>query len=220
MYSVSNDVFDHIPGKRLVYWLGSDSVWNHETISAFFVSGGRNKTHNNERYVREWWEITPSNKWVPYMNGGKYRKWYGNLQDVVDWSEFAKKEYASHGGLVDETKVGSLGISWNGICGNLYGFRIKPIGVPYSSSSPTIIGNRGTEPWGVLAFLNTKVSHSILSALNPTLQLNVGEVLESPFEVPDDYERTVDVSKECVSVAKKDWDSFEISQGFMKHPLI
>ena len=218
-YSVSNDLFLSVPGKRIVYWLGSDSLWNHENISGRFISGGRNKTHNNEKYVREWWEIVPSEKWVLYMNGGSYRKWYGNLQEVVNWSEPAKREYASHGGLVDENNVNSFGISWNGVCGDLYGFRLKPIGIPFSSSSPTIVNLSSKEPWSVLAFLNTTVSHSILTALNPTLQLNVGEVLDTPLELPEDCGRVETLSESCVGLAKEEWDSFETSWDFVRHPF-
>ena len=51
------------------------------------------------RFVRNWYEViskkigfeansceeTYSHKWFPYSKGGEYRKWYGNLWDVVLW---------------------------------------------------------------------------------------------------------------------------------------
>ena len=219
-YEISSDLFMAVPGKRIVYWFGSASLWEYSKISDNFISGGRNKTHNNERYVREWWEIIPLDKWVFYMNGGNCRKWYGNLQEVVNWTETAKKEYASHGGLVDAKSVNSYGISWNGICGELYGFRLKPIGIPFSSSSPTIVNLSDKVPWSTLAFLNTKVCHTILSALNPTLQLNVGEVLDTPLELPEQCETIKTISRQCVEEAMNDWDSFETSWDFKCHPIV
>ena len=219
-YFADNDLFEAIPGTRIVYWLGNSNVWNHDTVSHSFISGGRNKTHNNEKYVREWWETAPSKKWVLYMNGGNYRKWYGNLQEVVDWTESAKSEYASHGGLVDKENVKAWGISWNGICGELYGFRLKPTGIPFSSSSPTIINKTDGIPYLMLGYLNSVVSHSILSALNPTLQLNVGEVLDSPIEFPEDGSTIESLSKECVCMSKEEWDSYETSFEFTRHPLL
>lgn len=220
IYFITNEKFLSIPGKRIVYWLNSDLLWNQKKISDSFISGGRNKTHNNEKYVREWWEVVLSSKWIFYINGGNYRKWYGNLQEVVDWTDSAKSEYASHGGLVDERNTKSYGISWNGICGDLYGFRLKPPRLPYSSSSPTIVSNQSSELYAVLGFLNTVVSHNILSALNPTLQLNVGEVLDSPMELPEDCEEIETLSKKCVEIAKKEWDCYETSNDFEKHPLV
>lgn len=217
---VSSERYLSTPKKRIVYWIGTDELWKHASISSIFVSGGRNKTHNNDKYVREWWEIIPSEKWIPYINGGNYRKWYGNMLEVVNWSENAKKEYASHGGLVDAENVASYGISWNGICGDLYGFRLKPQNIPYSSSSPTIVCQAEVPPYETLGFLNTKVSRSILSAMNPTLQLNVGEVLDTPMELPINKTEIVKLSKENVEIAITDWNSFEISQSFKRHPLV
>jgi Eco57I restriction endonuclease. len=219
-YEMKQEDFLSVPGQRIVYWLGSASLWNHEKISGSFISGGRNKTHNNEKYVREWWEIIRSSDWVLYMNGGNYRKWYGNLQQVVNWTDSAKREYASHGGLVDQKNVDSYGISWNGICGDLYGFRIKPLGIPFSSSSPTIVNQSNIPPLSVLGFLNSAVSHSILTALNPTLQLNVGEVLDTPLELPDDTGRIDELVKDNIAMAKNDWDSYETSWDFQIHPML
>lgn len=219
-YITSNNRFKNAPKRRYIYWIGTDDLWKHDLISTQFVSGGRNKTHNNEKYVREWWEVVPSNDWILYMNGGSYRKWYGNLTEVVKWTEQAKKEYASHGGLVSEKCVESYGISWNGICGDLYGFRIKPMGIPFSSSSPTIVNMSDKPPYVVLGLLNTKVGVAILSAMNPTLQLNVGEVLDSPLKIPSNCEEIIQCVKENVKYSKKDWDSFETSWDFKQHPLI
>ena len=220
LFTVSKDRFETVPGKRIVYWIGNNDLWKRIRIKDNFSSGGRNKTHNNDKYVRESWEISPSTRWVLYMNGGKYRKWYGNLTEVVDWSISAKKEYASHGGLVDDKGVQSFGVSWNGICGDLYGFRLKPIGVPYSSSSPTIVDYSTNEPKGILAFLNSKVSKELLSALNPTLQLNVGEVLEMPIEMPDDISKVEDLASCNIRLSKAEWNSYEISYNYRINPLI
>jgi hypothetical protein len=219
-YAVPMKRYKSMPKTRFIYWIGTDELWRHKCVSSQLISGGRNKTHNNDKYVREWWEIIPSSKWVFYMNGGNYRKWYGNLVEVVNWSSDAKKEYASHGGLVDEENVRSYGISWNGICGDLYGFRIKPQNIPFSSSSPTIVTRSDVPPYTVLSLLNSKVGKTILSALNPTLQLNVGEVLDSPLVMPDEPKRIEKIAEGNVIHAKNDWDSFETSWDFQRHPLI
>ena len=154
------------------------------------------------------------------MNGGNYRKWYGNLLEVVDWSDDAQQEYAKHGGLVDKNNVKAYGISWNGICGDLYGFRIKPKGIPFSSSSPTIVTRTDEPPCAVLGMLNSKVGHEILSALNPTLQLNVGEVLDSPLVLPENPDKILDLTHRNIELSANDWDSYETSWDFKRHPLV
>ena len=219
-YIVSEGRFKSTPKYRYIYWIGSDELWKHVSFSSEFASGGRNKTHNNEKYVREWWEPLSSAKWVLYMNGGNYRKWYGNLTEVVNWTDEAKKEYASHGGLVADKAVNSYGISWNGICGDLYGFRLKPIGIPFSSSSPTIVNYSNTPPYLALGLLNTKVGAAVLSALNPTLQLNVGEVLDSPLEIPKEPSKVFEKSLENVTLSKLDWNAYETAVDFHRNPLL
>ena len=219
-YIVSEGRFKSTPKYRYIYWIGSDELWKHVPFSSEFASGGRNKTHNNEKYVREWWEPLSSAKWVLYMNGGNYRKWYGNLTEVVNWTDEAKKEYASHGGLVADKAVNSYGISWNGICGDLYGFRLKPIGIPFSSSSPTIVNYSNTPPYLALGLLNTKVGAAVLSALNPTLQLNVGEVLDSPLEIPKEPSKVFEKSLENVTLSKLDWNAYETAVDFHRNPLL
>lgn len=219
-YISSVERYKSTPKSRFIYWIGTDELWKHKSISSKFISGGRNKTHNNDRYVREWWETIPSANWVLYMNGGNYRKWYGNLVEVVNWTDEAKREYASHGGLVDSKNVKSYGISWNGICGDLYGFRIKPQNIPFSSSSPTIVNCSDIPPYATLCLLNSKVGQSILSALNPTLQLNVGEVLDSPLVLPDEISEIDKLAEKNIDLSRTDWDSFETSWDFTRHPLV
>lgn len=220
IYNAVMELFFTTPKKRFIYWFEDSEIWQRNNISTEFVSGGRNKTHNNAKYVRNWWEIVPSNMWVSYINGGTYRKWFGNLLDVVDWSDKAKQDYASHGGLVDESYMKTYGISWNGVCGDLYGFRYKPRYTPYSSSSPTVISKTGDFVFEVLGLLNTNVGRNILSALNPTLQLNVGEVLDFPMELPNNKNNIVETVKYNINISRMDWDSFETSWDFQKHPMI
>jgi hypothetical protein len=214
--------FTKVPGSRYAYWLDTESIFSSRLIQDCFESGGRNKTHNNEKYVRLWWECDKTDdKWVLYSNGGYYRKWYGNLTDVVNWSDDAKEVYASHGGMLPQKSFESTGITWNGIAGNNYAFRIKPKNIPFSSSAPTIITLNDDELYATLAFMNTKVSSMLLDVLNPTLQLNVGEGLQLPLKKLDSLLGDVEqLSRSNIALSRTDWDSFETSRDFKVHPLI
>ena len=219
IFMMKQKIFENIPACRWVYWIKNMKIWDQEKIKKNFYSEGRNKTHNNQKYVREWWELNSLDDWAFYMNGGNYRKWYGNLLDMVSWKETSKREYALHGGLVDERNVKKYGISWNGISGNIPAFRIKPANVVFSSSSPTIIPNMDYKPIDVLCALNSKACRYILNALNPTLQLNVGEVLDLPYIGVNNLNLT-ELGETCIHLAKLDWDAYELSNNFIRHPLI
>ena len=222
-YQVAEKNFYYIPGHRISYWIKGEKIFTHQTIGDVFYSGGRNKTHNNDIYVRIWWEVGKSKyKWKHYDNGGRSRKWYGNCIDIVNWSVDAKKFYESHGGLLKEEACEKIGISWNGISSGNYCFKLKPVDFAFSSSSPTIVCSQIEKIYYVMAVLNSRISPYIFNAINPTLQLNVGEVLEFPI-IEYDENVKIDIqelAKDNICMAENDWDSFEISWDFKQHPLI
>lgn len=220
-FTVKKTNFEEIPKLRFAYWIDGNKVFNYNMIKSMFTSGGRNKTHNNDKYVRNWWEILfDERKWKHYDNGGNCRKWYGNCLDIVDWSEQAKAFYKSHGGLLKDEVCNLVGISWNGVSGNNYGFKLKRAGFAFSSSSPTIVCEDNIVVECVLGLLNSNVAPYVLDAINPTLQLNVGEVLDFPMSNQILSASVLEKVRNNIDLSKEDWDSFEISWDYKRDPLV
>lgn len=218
-YNITKTNFSKIPGSPIAYWWKNYSIFDMNIISNNYESAGRNKTHDNIRYVRNWWEISNLTKWQPYANGGAFRRWAGNDLDVVDWSDEAKSSYASHGGLYNQKYNGMRGICWNLITSYKNGFRLKHEKHHYSSGSPTIISKNVNMDYYVLAFLNSVVSTSALSMYNPTLNTTVNDVLNLPLIISK--ENTIEeLSKKSTELSQRDWDSFETSWDFKKSPLL
>lgn len=219
-YHASEVDFKKIPSSPFAYWIGNYEIFSFEKLGVGYSSGGRNKTHNNEKYVKTWWEIADRGRFAPYANGGDYKKWYGNHIDVVDWSESARLEYDSHGGLYNKQFWGKQGICWNLITSATNGFRIKPSEFHYSSASPTIISDNYLEDLIRLGFLNTKVSEYLLNALNPTVNTTVTDVLSLPFNVKDSRDKITNIVEQNILISRNDWNDFEVSWDFLHHPLI
>ena len=215
----STDNFSKIPGSPVAYWWGNFKIFSMPKIRDFYESAGRNKTHNNELYTRNWWEISDTDRWQPYANGGIFRRWAGNDLDVVDWSSTAKEFYASHGGLYNQKYCGKRGVCWNLITSYKNGFRIKHEEHHYSSGAPTIIAQKDNFDFWLLAFLNSIVASTLLSMYNPTLNTTVGDVLDLPVQLKSN-ELIEAVSEETVKLSQVDWDSFETSWDFRHHPLL
>lgn len=218
-YEQSTNNFSKIPGSPVAYWFKNFEIFNFQNLSSLLKSGGRIKTHDNNLYVRNWWEPCKNgNRWVPYANGGEYRKWYGDYLDVVDWSEKAREFYGSHGGLCKDIFWFKEGLTWGAITSGDNSYRIKPEQYMFSSASPTVFTNSFTCDMSVLAFLNTKVAKFISKIINPTLNQNVNDTLRLPYcgfvETASDY-----ALRSC-EISKVDWDSFETSCDFKRHPLI
>ena len=218
--SLSNE-FMKVPGSPVVYWVKDFSIFNFPLLNESFISGGRNKTHNDAMYVRFHWEIiSTSKKWILYYNGGYFRKYYGNELEVVDWSDTSKKIYASKGGLLRKDLWEREGICWNKITSNINGFIVKrSLGV-HSSVAPSIFPIEGQNTINVLGFLNSCVGSYLLKLINPTLTTNVGDVLVMPFSSEFEMQNINGFVEENIAISRTDWDSFETSRDFKRHPLI
>ena len=219
MYIAQQENFSKIPGAPVAYWWANFTVFSEKKVDEYYESAGRNKTHGNDIYVRYWWEIADTIRWQPYANGGDFRRWRGNDTDLVDWSDNAKEWYASHGGLYNQKYAGKQGVCWNLITSYKNGFRIKHFDHHYSSAAPTIIATKDSRDDYLLAFLNCCVAEALLKMYNPTLNTTVGDVLGLPFIIQSE-EEIVARSKEEQSLSQTDWDSFETSWDFQRHPLV
>lgn len=219
-YQADAENFSKITNSPIAYWISNFNIFDFPKLGSIYESGGRNKTHNNEKYVRNWWEVSDFEKWKPYANGGDYRKWYGNHLDVLDWSNEARAEYASHGGLYNEKYWGKQGLCWNLITSNKNGFRLKLSEFHYSSGSPTIISGSEKEDIVRIGFLNTNLAAYLVKMMNPTINTTVNDIMSLPFNVGDQKELVYKLAAECIEIAKQDWDMFEISLEFLKHPFV
>ena len=75
----------------------------------------------------------------------------------------------------------------------------------------------------MLAYLNTKVYQYFISVVAPTLDYSEGAVLRVPYvELRNDQinQQIMGNVGECVNLSRYDWDSFETSWDFQKHPLV
>lgn len=54
--------------------------------------------------------------------------------------------------------------------------------------------------------------------LAPTLTFNVGDLAKLPIAIKVNPE-IEEMAEENIAVAEKDWDAFEVSWHFKKHPL-
>lgn len=208
-----------ITGIPVAYWLSNYGCFDYDILAEQYVSGGRIKTHNNDKYVRNWWEVSLNDtKWKPYANGGDFRKWYGDHLDLVDWSTEARDFYAQHSGLCNEKYWDKEGITWGAITSNCNSYRIKCKEFLFSSASPTIFNEEYFCNKSVLAFLNSKVCAFLSNIINPTLNQNVNDTLRLPYV--GDIKEISSLCNECIRISKIDWDSFESSWDFTTHPLV
>ena len=67
---------------------------------------------------------------------------------------------------------------------------------------------------------NTKVAQYFLNILNPSISLQAGDFEKLPILPLAKDDIVLGLCKENIDCAKIDWDSFETSWDFKKHPLV
>ena len=218
---VSQQNFEKIPGCPIGYWVNKPEIFDNDSVSKRgFFSGGRNKTHDNNKYVRFFWEVSiKSDRWAKYSNAGGLRKYFGIEWEVVDWSEKAKKNYDCHGGLLNSDYWNKEGITWNLVSSHSAAFSIKHQEFIYSSGSPTIFNPFFICDHYLLGFLNTKIAQSLLKLMNPTINTTAGDVLSLPYIQSNSGEIESLVSQN-ISISKSDWDAHETSWDFQENELV
>lgn len=222
--------YEKIPSFPIAYWLSKNMIDNFkkgisiETISDF--TGSQNKTANNEKYLRYIWEVDKNhigvgNKWVIYAKGGDFRKHYGNLEYLVDWSFEARTFYKKNptSNLLNEKYWYKEGITYTMLSSRGTSFRYLPEGCVFDMGGPTI--NCLSEIYYILALLNTNVVSSYLKILNPTINIQAQDIKNIPIIIDDNKYRYIEkTEKQNVLISKMDWDSYETSWDFRHHPLL
>ncbi len=200
-------------------------------------------TADNDKFLRLWSEVAFTKiyfcatdyinalytgyKWFPYNKGGVFRKWYGNNEYIVNWQndgfdiknnkDEKSKKIRSHN---YNGKYGFLeGITWSSLSTGSFSLRYSPKGFLFDSKGAKGFPNNSNEIWFIMGLLNSQVAKHYLSFIAPTIDYKVGDIIQIPF-IKNKENKVNEYVKKNIQVVKKDWDSFETSWDFKKHPLI
>ena len=229
-YSTSKENFAKIPGAPVAYWVSENVISDFEKgISIDNISlytGSQNITANNERFLRYIWEVSKDlvgrdRKWVFYIKCGTYRKWYGNIELFVDWSLEAQYFYKnnSSSNLLGEKYRFKEGITYTELTSSVNTFRYLPAVGIFDKKGPCIVNVKHRDY--CLGFFNTAVATEFFKILNPSVTLQVKDVKNTPIIFNDEKILAVEeLVKHNIEYAKSDWDAFETSWDFTKHPLV
>lgn len=161
-------------------------------------------------------------KWFPCNKGGAFRKWYGNNEYIVNWQNNGKEMKDFSGSVIrNPNYYFQQGGTWSTLSSSSFSMRYSPKGFIFESKGSVCFANDDGYLNYIIGFLNTIIVKELLLVLSPTLDYHEGPLSRVPVIVSDKLKETVDdiVSENIVS-SKEDWDSFETSWDFKKHPLI
>lgn len=228
--TATQENFSKIPGSPVAYWVSENFIGTFlrgisiDSISKY--TGSQNITANNEKYLRYIWEVVntevgTNTHWAVYIKGGTYRKWYGNIELVVDWSDSAREFYKNNptSNLLGKPYRFREGITYTELTSGTNSFRYLPAIAIFDKKGPCIVDVQHRSY--CLAFFNTKVAVEYFKLLNPTITLQVKDVKNTPIIFDDAHMQDVEtITNSNVELCRKDWDSFETSWDFKRHPLV
>ncbi|MDU2469417.1 BREX-1 system adenine-specific DNA-methyltransferase PglX [Clostridium perfringens] len=238
-YAVSNNDFFNIKGYPISYWISKDlrKVFLDNKYLEYYGSTKRGlQTGNSDKFIRNWYEINECNmefneinknlivtgnkKWIKFNNGGSFKKWYGNLLNVVDWYKDGLNIKSSGKAIIpSENLYFKRCLCWNKISTGNLSVRIQEDGIIPGDASPILFLKNNESIYYFAALLNSKVSTEILKILSPTLNFQVGNIADIPVIIKNEEFINI-ISEKCINVSKNDWNSFEISWDFERHPLL
>lgn len=229
-YRRDAETFRQIPGTPIAYWLGSGLLAAFENGDSFNSVAHPKvgmQTSNNEKYLRLWHEsdYRPSRsdkKWIKYLKGGDYRKWYGNLEWVLLYrNDPAWILQQPHARVLSESFLEKRKNTWTDFTSGLNSFRFAPQDTFYDISGHCYFPSPDNQ-LELLAYSNSSLFSFVLKLFNSTAHCQVGDVARVPYLAPAaiDKQRISDLSQRSLDASKADWDSFETSWDFKRHPLI
>lgn len=235
-YTAKQENFSKIPGSPVAYWVSENFVraFDGKKVGDYLNCRSGIMTGNDD-FIKQWYEVYYNNikfncktakdmldyKWFPLNSGGEFRKWYGNNSKVVNLQNDGAKIKATvkNFRLREKTFYFKRGITWGRITSSKIAFRDVIQGSLFGDAGPIgfIEENRNY----LLGFLCSNVSLFCLQATNPTLNYQVRDIESEPLILSVEHLPLVDKKvQENISLSKADWDSFETSWDFKRHPLI
>ena len=238
--------FSKIPGAPVAYNF-SEKVFRafeaFKPLPEYGITRLGMTTASNETFVRLWFEVeirrcyldatnaeqvlNAHAKWVPYNKGGLFRRWFGNMDCVVNWENdgYEIKHFGEDTGHIRSTVPNTEYYflecgTWSKISSGKIAVRYRPVGSIFDVAGACLYSQNRTNLYLLIAFLNSNVAMKLLSVLSPTMNFEGGHISSLPICIPDknaDYTTKVE---NCISISKDDWDAYETSWDFKRNPLV
>ncbi|MCY4495632.1 MAG: BREX-1 system adenine-specific DNA-methyltransferase PglX, partial [Acidimicrobiaceae bacterium] len=242
-YRASAADFNKIPGSPIAYWVSEVARNNYlkaKVLEEVVIPKQGATTSNNERFLRMWPEVSidcigfnipslqkakSSNyKWFPYNKGGKFRRWYGNQEFVINFRN-GGEELGQFHEILNQTRPGGRlknrdcyfkqQLSWSKVSSGKLSIRYFPCGFIFDVAGSAMFPDNSADMDAIAGLLNSKVTEYYLHALSPTLNFEAEHLRKLPY-IPIINK----IFDDLIQISKSDWDSRELSWNFTTFPLL
>ena len=225
-YEAQQANFSQIPGSPIAYWVSAKLLedFNKGVFLNHYAKASQGmSTCDVDRFTKLWYEVNII-KWVRYNKGGNYRKWSGNKEYLVDWSNDGDTLISNGALLRNRDFYFKPFIAWTKISSAGTGFRIFEDYYLFDGAGGSLfIIDKSINCEYLLGVLNSKVNNLILNIISPTLNFNENHISSIPIIKINDTQlqkNIIQIVNCSINFSKSDWDSFETSWDFKEHPLV
>lgn len=241
-YSADQSNFSKIPGSPVAYWVSDNfiKVFDNPPLENFGNARQGIIPGNIDYFIREWYEANINKigfghreydeinkfgyKWFPYNKGGAYRKWFGNFEHVINMENNGYEiKYSGKNNnyrLREPELYFQEAITWSKISSGSFSMRYSPMGILFDIAGCCVFDLQDYTKY-ILGLTNSKIAIMILAMLSPTLNYEVDHVKKVPVIISMKEKERIDVLvSNNIELAKQEWDSYDISWDFIRHPLI
>lgn len=232
IYYANQENFKKIPGLPIAYWVGENFIDDFRTGKALGDICPCKKgmdTSDNDRFLRLWHEVNQEKfsfglvedekKWYPYDKGGNFRRWYGNKEYVVNYEDNGAELQNSRANLRSKQLYFKEHITWSALTAAGTSFRLSDYKSLFDSAGSSAFPNENSIFY-ILSIMNTKVFDLIMGVINPTINYGAGSVALTPIKQWDEKDKIDRIASNNVEISRTDWDAFETSWDFKRHPLV
>jgi len=246
-YLVSTDRFTDLPGSPVAYWVPDHlaAAFAGETnLNAMAPARKGMVTARNDKFLRLWHEVSVENcgfadysdrnaarasgkRWFGYVKGGAARRWWGNLDYVVDWKDDGQQLQTERHPTEDRVWATNFNldfiyrpnVNWGDIGGSAFAARLSAGGQLFDGTGSACFPE-ANQMYEVLALLNSSSAGAFLEILNPTMHFLAGDIARIPFAGSGNLDTPRKLAAQAVEVAQLDWDQYETSWDFERNPLV
>ncbi|WP_029253806.1 BREX-1 system adenine-specific DNA-methyltransferase PglX [Paraoerskovia marina] len=234
---IASSEFKSFPNSVIAYWLTpkqAHHLSHDDPISSVADARVGLQTGDNDRFLRYWWEVSYATtqmsrsdsdeaRWLPYSKGGPFRKWFGNMEMVVDWAQDGadiKSNRDAAGKLrarpQNQRYYGRPAVEWSDIGQPVLGARLRDTGTMFDVVSMSLFSPSDDydDLLTFLAYLNSSVADLYIKAVAPGMHANTGYVSVLPWRNPTERLRVARRAEHCIEIARRNWERRETAIGF------
>ena len=246
LYRTNQANFNKIPGMPIAYW-ASKNLFNDFVIGKSMGSIVQPRvglqTGSNTNFIRFWYEVVHSKvkfnatsildakqsnkKWFPYNKGGSYRKWYGNYDYVVNWENDGQeiRNFTDNKGKVRSRPQNTdyyfhEAITWSLITSGAFSMRYRDPGSIHDVSGMSAFSHDFQTLKLVIGIMNSPVGNYISKILNPTINLQIGNLMAFPLIFSNSKYNVDTIVDDCIALSRLEWDLYEVSWNFKTNILL